>query len=132
MAWIEGVYGRDGKPSDVGKWSDVMQIPLIPAAGYVVPDKAGSDRVLLFSAYQTNKFGGGGVTQFADYNPMTGAVSQRAVANTNHDMFCPGISTLQSGKVLITSGADAAILSLYDLVSNLQTRLSDIKIARGY
>lgn len=70
--------------------------------------------------------------RFADYNWRTGAVSQREVANTNHDMFCPGISALQDGRIVITGGSDAEKVSIYDPSTNQFTRGPDMKIARGY
>ncbi|RYF11334.1 MAG: hypothetical protein EOO77_19605 [Oxalobacteraceae bacterium] len=72
------------------------------------------------------------MTQFADYNFLTGAVSQRTVTNTNHDMFCPGISSLADGRIVISGGENAEAVSIYDPAKNDFTRAADMKIARGY
>ncbi|KAM3423292.1 hypothetical protein BST61_g731 [Cercospora zeina] len=95
-------------PAAQGRWTDIIRLPLIPAATYAVPEYPESSRLLFFSSNGLDTFGGsGGFTQFADFNYKTGAVSQREVTNTQHDMFCPGISALADGRVMITGGSDA-------------------------
>ncbi|KAI4916782.1 hypothetical protein J4E90_003285 [Alternaria incomplexa] len=120
-------------PAKDGEWSDLIRLPVIPVAAYVVPEYPVSERLLVFSSWGADAFGGaGGRTQFADYNFNTGAVSARTVSNTHHDMFCPAMSSLQDGKLLIQGGSDASAASLYDPASNGFTRAPDMKMARGY
>ncbi|KAF4849494.1 Galactose oxidase [Colletotrichum siamense] len=119
--------------SKVGRWSDVIQFPIIPVAAYVVPAQPSSSRLLVFSSWGDRAFSGPtGITQFADYNFLTGAVSQRTITNTKHDMFCPGISSLASGKIVISGGENAEAVSVYDPATNEFTRAADMIIARGY
>lgn len=73
-----------------------------------------------------------GYTQFADYNFKTGAISQREISNTDHDMFCPGMSSLADGRLVISGGSDAEAVSIYHPVNNSFTRAADMKVARGY
>lgn len=74
---------------------------------------------MFYSAWSPNSFGGErGTTQFADYNYVTGSISQREVAETNHDMFCPGMSSLGDGRLVITGGSNAEKTSIYDPASN--------------
>lgn len=47
-------------------------------------------------------------------------------------MFCPGISSLQDGRIIITGGSDAEITSLYNPADNTFTKGPDMKVARGY
>lgn len=47
-------------------------------------------------------------------------------------MFCPAISSLQDGRILIQGGSDAAVTSFYDPKTNGFTRGPDMKMARGY
>ncbi|ORY67245.1 galactose oxidase precursor [Pseudomassariella vexata] len=116
-----------------GNWTDIIRLPVIPVAAYVVPQFPEPTRMLVFSSWGDDTFGGAaGYTQFADYNFKTGAVSQRTVANTKHDMFCPGISSLADGRILITGGSNAEATSLYNPSTNLFVRGPDMKIARGY
>ncbi|KAH9878144.1 hypothetical protein J1614_003361 [Plenodomus biglobosus] len=116
-----------------GRWSAVIQFPIIPVAAYVVPADPAPARLLVFSSYGARAFGGPtGITQFADYNFNTGAVSQRTITNTRHDMFCPGISLIDGGKIVITGGSNAEAVSIYDPATNQFTRAADMQIARGY
>jgi galactose oxidase len=56
-------------PATNGAWSDLIRLPVIPVAAYVVPEYPSSQRLLVFSSWGADAFGGaGGRTQFADYN----------------------------------------------------------------
>ncbi|CAI6334272.1 unnamed protein product [Periconia digitata] len=116
-----------------GKWSDIMRLPLIPVAAYVVPQFPQADRLMFFSSWGVDAFGGAsGMTQFGDLNFETGAVSHREVVNTHHDMFCPAMSALEDGRILIQGGSDAEAVSIYDPATNNFSRGSDMTIGRGY
>ncbi|KAH7066795.1 galactose oxidase-like protein precursor [Paraphoma chrysanthemicola] len=120
-------------PATNGQWGDMIRLPVIPVAAYVVPEYPTSQRLLVFSSWGTDAFGGEGkLTQFADYNFNSGVVSARTVSNTQHDMFCPAISSLQDGRILIQGGSDAAVTSFYEPKTNSFTRGPDMKMARGY
>ncbi|TDZ65157.1 Galactose oxidase [Colletotrichum trifolii] len=120
-------------PSVEGKWGDVIRLPLIPVAAYIVPAYPQPDRLLFFSSWGVDAFGGpSGKTQYGDYNFATGEVSQRIVTNTNHDMFCPGISQLEDGRIIVQGGSDAEAVSIYDPATNNFTRGPNMQIARGY
>lgn len=54
------------------------------------------------------------------------------MANTQHDMFCPGISALEDGRILIQGGSDAKVNSFYHPANNSFTRAPDLLMARGY
>ncbi|KAH9222324.1 hypothetical protein DL95DRAFT_286561 [Leptodontidium sp. 2 PMI_412] len=116
-----------------GQWSDVIKIPVIPVAVFLVSEKPRITRLLAFSAFEPLWFGGAkGRTQFAEYNIETGAVSHRNITNTHHEMFCPGISTLQDGRVVISGGTDANRTSIYDPRTSNFTAGPNMQIARGY
>ncbi|KAH6616458.1 kelch domain-containing protein [Boeremia exigua] len=118
----------------MGKWSNIIPFPIIPVAAYVVPAEPSASRLLVFSSWGDRAFSGPtGITQFADYNFLTGAVSRRTVTNTKHDMFCPGISSLSDGRIVITGGKEnAEAVSIYNPATNAFSRAADMKIARGY
>jgi galactose oxidase len=63
---------------------------------------------------------------------FSGEISARTVSNTHHDMFCPAMSSLQDGRLLIQGGSDAAKTSFYDPITNEFTSGPDMKMARGY
>jgi galactose oxidase len=71
---LEATAGRaiaEG-PATAGAWSDLIRLPVIPVAAYVVPEYPSSQRLLVFSSWGADSFGGeGGKTQFADYNFKT-------------------------------------------------------------
>jgi galactose oxidase len=56
-------------PAKNGAWSDMIHLPVIPVAAFVVPEYPSAQRLLVFSSWGADSFGGeGGKTQFADYN----------------------------------------------------------------
>lgn len=119
----------------LGVWTNVLMTPVLPVAAYIVPEYPSASRVMMFSSWNDVDFTNGvagGQTQFADYNFVTGATSSRTVANTGHDMFCPGISSLQDGRLMVSGGSNAEITSFYNPVSNTFTRGPDMQIPRGY
>ncbi|OAG07066.1 galactose oxidase [Paraphaeosphaeria sporulosa] len=121
------------KPAQAGQWSDLVRLPLIPVAAYVVPQFPQADRLMFFSSWGTDAFGGAsGMTQFGDLNFATGKIAARQVANTHHDMFCPAISQLADGRILVQGGSNAEAVSIYDPSTNAFTRAADMKVARGY
>ncbi|KEY73809.1 hypothetical protein S7711_03109 [Stachybotrys chartarum IBT 7711] len=120
-------------PAVEGFWGPVLRIEVIPIAGYVVPEYPSSERVLFFSAFGNNSFGGtAGYTQFLEYNFVTGEATHRNITETNHDMFCPGISALEDGRILINGGSNAEVVSFYDPATNEFTRGPDMIVPRGY
>ena len=125
-----------GVGKNPGKWGAVFKLPVIPVAGYVVPEWPEAKRMMVWSAWATNKFSlwspPNGYTQFAEFNYKTGTSSARTVANTGHDMFCPGVSSLQDGRIVISGGTNAEIVSIYNPADGTFTRAADMKIGRGY
>lgn len=56
-------------PATNGVWSDLVRLPVIPVAAYIVPEFPTSNRLLVFSSWGVDAFSGAsGRTQFADYN----------------------------------------------------------------
>lgn len=64
--------------------------------------------------------------------PHSKSVTHREVAETKHDMFCPGISTLEDGRVLISGGSDANKTTFYDPAADTFTAGPELTTARGY
>jgi galactose oxidase len=120
--------GTTTTPSSNGKWSAPIAFPLVPAAAAALPN----GKLLTWSSYQARNFGGSGTTATAIYDPATGTVTQRTVTNTGHDMFCPGISMLPDGRVLVTGGDDAGKSSFYNFATNAWTTGPTLATPRGY
>jgi galactose oxidase len=90
-------------------------------------------QVLTWSAYATRAFSVGRQAQTvtATLTPGSGAVSKMVVTNTKHDMFCPGISMLGSGDIVVTGGDNAEKTSIYKPGQGWKPG-PDMKIPRGY
>jgi galactose oxidase len=129
----ETAAAATANPAARGRWSDIIRLPVIPVAAYVAPEFPRPSRMLFFSSWGTDAFGGAsGKTQFGGIDLNTRQVYSREVANTHHDMFCPGISQLEDGRIIITGGSDAEAVTFYDPKTNAFKRGPDMKIARGY
>lgn len=113
-----------------GQWSAVMPMPLVPVAAASLPN----GRVLTWSAFQRFGFNtsDNGQTFTAIFNPATGRSTEVLVSNTNHDMFCPGISMMPNGDYLVTGGSSASDVSIYDVSANRWTEENDMIVPRGY
>ncbi|MFF5295191.1 discoidin domain-containing protein [Paractinoplanes globisporus] len=125
------VLGASGSVSPKrGTWSAPVGFPLIPVAAALLPN----GKVLTWSAYAPDTYvGGDGLrTLTATYDPATGVVTQRTVAETGHDMFCPGISVLPDGRVIVTGGNSNTKTSIYDPQTDAWTDGGDMTIGRGY
>jgi galactose oxidase len=111
-----------------GTWGAPVGFPLVPVAAALLPN----GKILTWSSYATNNYGGSGKTITATLDPATGVVTQRTVTETGHDMFCPGISVLPDGRILVTGGDDSAKTSIYDPATDAWTTGPEMKISRGY
>ena len=114
-----------------GEWSPTIDFPLVPVSMALEHD---SGNVLVWSSYAASTFGGsnGGNTLTATYNPATGIVSQRNVQNTDHDMFCEGLSMDSTGRFIATGGNNAPKTSLYSPKYDVWTAQAEMNIPRGY
>lgn len=119
-----------GQTSHLGKWGSVIQLPLVAAGAFLVPT---SGKLLIFSASGRTDFESAkGFTQTSTYDPTTGVVTQREVRNTQHDMFCPGLSLDFNGRAIVTGGNDNLPTSIYDPLTDVWTRGPDMRLRRGY
>jgi hypothetical protein len=92
-------------------------------------------QVLTWSAFGVADFNGNPgppKTETATFNPTSGAISSATVTVTNHDMFCPGITMLGSGQIVVTGGNNAEKTSIYDVVTNQWKPGPNMIKARGY
>ncbi|WP_307073320.1 galactose oxidase-like domain-containing protein [Arthrobacter pascens] len=113
----------------LGSWGPTINFPIVPAAAALLP----GNKLLTWSAYSATQAGTRkGYTQTSILNLTTGAVTQTQVANTGHDMFCPGTSLLPDGKIMISGGSNSSKTTLYNPGTNTWTAGPDMKIPRGY
>jgi galactose oxidase len=113
-----------------GSWSAPVGFPLVPVAAAQLPN----GKILTWSAYAPDAFSGGpgGRTVTATYDPATGVVTQRLVTETGHDMFCPGISALPDGRIVVTGGNNSPKTSIYDPATDAWTTGPAMVTPRGY
>jgi galactose oxidase len=123
---VFGPFGGQSKTG--GRWTPPIGFPLVPVAAALLPN----GKVLTWSSYAPDNFGGSGQTITATYDPATGVVTQRTVTATNHDMFCPGIAILPDGRVLVAGGDDSANTSIYNPATDAWTAGPRMNIPRGY
>lgn len=118
-------------PNGLGKWGPTINFPIVPVAASL---EAHTWSVLTWSSYNYATFtgGSGGQTWTATYNPYTNIVSDGLVKNTDHDMFCPGVSLDFNGRTMITGGNNAQRTSIYDPNSNTWISGPNMQISRGY
>jgi galactose oxidase len=112
-----------------GKWSAPVGFPLVPVAAAQLPN----GKILTWSAFMPDAYSGGtGKTVTATYDPATGVVTPRTVTETGHDMFCPGISYLADGRIMVTGGNDSGKTSIYNPVTDTWTAGPTMTTPRGY
>ncbi len=121
------VLGRGTTPVS-GRWSAPISFPLVPGSAALLPN----GRLLTWSADRVDAFGGTGRTITAIYDPASGAVTQRTITNTAHNMFCPGISALPDGRILVNGGDDASRTSIYNPTTDAWTTGPTMAIPRAY
>ncbi|PWW66821.1 galactose oxidase [Actinokineospora spheciospongiae] len=115
--------------SVTGLWGATVGFPIVPVASALLPN----NKLLTWSAYAADNFGGSnGYTQTAIMDLTTGQVTQRRIDNTGHDMFCPGISMLADGRVLVAGGSDAKKASIYNPATDTWSASGELNTARGY
>ena len=91
-----------------GSWYLTVDFPLVPVS---MAHEVNSGELLVWSSYTPSTFGGspGTTTYTATYNPSNQLVTQAIITNTDHDMFCEGLSLDFNGRVTAAGGnTDAA------------------------
>jgi galactose oxidase len=112
-----------------GLWSARITLPIDPAAAALL----GNGKVLTWSSYAGDTYGGAnGFTQTATIDTTTGAVSQRTVTETGHDMFCPGLALLGDGAVFVAGGSNSEKQSTFDPGSGTWSSAAPLQVPRGY
>lgn len=119
----------DIPPQTQGRWGPTIDLPLVPAAAAFTRD----NKLLLWSAFRPDNFTEGrGLTETVQWNFATGGQSKYSVSNTQHDMFCPGISMDTNGLVVVTGGNDNKKTSNYNPTTGAWITGAEMNLGRGY
>lgn len=110
-----GIYAADYTlPVEPGKgaWGPTLDLPVIPVGA--AQEKNG--QIIVWSAWADDQFfaSPGGKTLTTTWNPKTKTIEQTVVANTHHDMFCPGMSMDFDGNIIVSGGGDAGRTSIFN------------------
>ncbi len=116
-----------------GAWSAVIPLPNNPIAASLLPN----GKILTWSSNNEFSFEGdigasASQTQTALFDPVTQQSTLRVVTNTLSDMFCPGITVLADGRVLVNGGSSSASTNIYDPKTDAWSASAPMNIARGY
>ncbi|CAI7661261.1 unnamed protein product [Penicillium pancosmium] len=115
----------------LGAWGPTIDLPLVPVSGAV---DVQTGEVVGWSSWGYNIFveGKSGKTQTTTWNGGKQSVTRRTVDETEHDMFCPGISIDQDGKVVVTGGVDGGQTSIYNTSNHEWYEGEMMNTFRGY
>ncbi|MBC7658083.1 MAG: RICIN domain-containing protein [Chitinophagaceae bacterium] len=112
-----------------GTWSPLIGVPLVPVAAATLPNS----KIMLWASYDSSSFGGDhGSTETATFDPATNSTLRYKVANTGHDMFCPGSTMLADGRLLVNGGVSASKTTVYNYSDNSWSKSGEMNSARGY
>jgi galactose oxidase len=115
----------------VKPWSEPIALPLVPASAANLPD----GKLLLWAARSPTSFSTSSAeayTYTSVFDPATRISTPLTVTATGHQMFCPGLSMLADGSVLVSGGSDAAKTSIYDPALGRWTTGAQLGIPRAY
>jgi galactose oxidase len=117
-----------------GTWSQVYAMPAVPISAALLPNK----KVIAWASWKALRFGGSGsidqtVTISLNPDDPTHPTS-KTVTNTTHNMFCPGISLLADGRVLVNGGDDVRTdaTSIYNSATDSWTKGAAMHEQRWY
>jgi galactose oxidase len=92
-------------------------------------------QVLTWSAFAADDFSGVPVlpqTVTATLDPDTLTASLATVTNTEHDMFCPGISMQGNGNIVVSGGTISEKTSIYNIGTDTWEPGPPVNIRRAY
>ncbi|KAJ2973974.1 hypothetical protein NQ176_g6295 [Zarea fungicola] len=130
-----GIYDAQAEPTPytgLGKWGLTIDFPTVPVAAMVDPL---SGKITIWSAYAYNNYIQDGTIYrvfTSIWDPATNDVEPKIVDNTEHDMFCPGISIDGFGQVIVTGGNSKYKSTIYDFPSQSWNPAADMIVPRGY
>ncbi|CEJ92113.1 hypothetical protein VHEMI07786 [[Torrubiella] hemipterigena] len=133
IAELQAFQSQNGPAqyAGTGRWGPTINFPTVPVAGVVNPL---SGVVTIWSAYAYDNYLGSTFDRVftSSWNMATNVVEPKLVDNTDHDMFCPGISITGNGQMIVTGGNSAKKSTLFDFNSGSWNIGPEMNIPRGY
>ena len=117
----------------MGAWSGVIALPTNPVAASLLPN----GKILAWSSNNEFTFEGdiGGAaseTRTVLFDPVAQTSILRIVKNTLSDMFCPGITNLADGRIMVNGGSSSHSANIYDPQADAWSAAAPMNVARGY
>ncbi len=112
-----------------GTWGGLINADMIPVGAANLPD----GRIVAWSAYDRFNFGAdNGQTYTSLYDPSNNSFTTTLIANTGHDMFCPGTANLATGEIMITGGSSSNKTTIYNPANGTFSTGPEMNTGRGY
>lgn len=112
---------------------------MVPVTAFMNPR---TQKLITMAADKPDNFGSNSnsPTYSATWDPRNGIIEEKLLSATGHDMFCPGTSFDESGRVIVTGGSTAWAFSIYDPavdtwstpVNKTTDKPMELQIPRGY
>jgi len=123
-------------PHLYGAWSATIALPTVPVAEALLP----TGKVVTWSSNDVLTFEGDigttpSNTLFTVFDPRTLGTGPLLDTGLRSDLFCPGVSYLPDGRILVAGGASSSESSIYDPKTGTNGTWSAgaaLNIARGY
>jgi galactose oxidase len=122
-----------------GRWGLTLNFPIVPVTAFLNPRK---QKLITMASLVPDRFQANvdpPTTYAAMLDLKTKEITQQIITESGHDMFCPGTSYDETGRVIITGGDTPAAFSIYDPQAETFTNPKDkegkaikLKRPRGY
>ena len=133
LAGVLATQAHTAAAQTAGAWTGVIALPTNPVAASLLPN----GKILAWSSYSEFLYEGdiGGAaseTRTVLFDPITQASTLRIVTNTLSDMFCPGITNLADGRIMVNGGSSSHSANIYDPKADAWSAAAPMNVARGY
>ena len=100
-----------------GKWGVTLNFPQIPVTAFLNPI---NQNLITMASDARDIYNSPGVpkTYIATWFPYNDSIVEGELGSTSHNMFCPGTSYDESGRVFVTGGSTPKQFSIYDPQQN--------------
>ena len=97
-----------------GRWGLTLDFPMVPVTAFLNPL---NKKLITMSSWERDHWWSPqphSNTVTAIWDPSTGLIVEDNLLSAGHDMFCPGTSYDEQGRVIVTGGSTPKNFSIYD------------------